>query len=377
MVKLIRVRFTLHLPLLLALASLSFAVVDKWTPESFNWSALDPGPRESWQGLYLNHNGTSAHINALATTTLTDVRIADDGSTVLVAPWLIGLAWHTFNLALTGAGLASTIKTCQQNEGQADNIFYCVTGLLSTIIGVGGEVSAAKKFLQNKGYLGVAANAWMQSGLEQIDMHVFGRDLDGVDMTPQKAHNHFVHKALRSLSVDDEVDFVGYAPDSHKLARRGSSVHPLAPMFRFNHHKYGPMELTSRDTGDNGVHFTISYAGHPTHHASQEKRDEFFRHERLDQHLMEARFDSEASGADPGDISFKGAEAFGKIEKQVECFAGTEWNEGNVLSVQMYDQANKATFGFASIGIFPDDSVDSGLKDFGPRGLPLTGGQDC
>jgi hypothetical protein len=217
----------------------------------------------------------------------------------------------------------------------------------------------------------------MQSGLEQIDMHVFGRVLDGVDMTPQKAHNYFVHKALRILSVDDEVDIVGYAPDSHKLARRGSSVHPLAPMIRFNHHKYGPMELTSRDTGDNGVHFTISYAGHPTHHASQEKRDEFFRHERLDQHLMEARFDSEASVADPGDISFKGAEAFGKIEKQVKCFAGTEWNEGNVLSVQMYDQANKATFGFASIGIFPDDSVDSGLKDFEPRGLPLTGGQDC
>lgn len=145
-----------------------------------------------------------------------------------MAPWAIGLAWHTFNLVLTGAGLASTIKTCAQNEGQPDNIFYCVTGLLSTIIGVGGEVSAAKKFDQSKGYLGVAATAWMQSGLERIDLHEFTRDLDslpGMHITSRKAHNHFVHNALHSLSTDD-VDFVGYAPDSHKLARRYYAVRP-------------------------------------------------------------------------------------------------------------------------------------------------------
>ncbi|EHA20578.1 hypothetical protein CBS63078_2490 [Aspergillus niger] len=364
--------------LALGLATCAVAVVDKWTPEGFNWSALDPGPRENWKGLYLNHNGTAEHIHELAVTTGADVRTTED-VTLVVAPWAIGLAWHAFNLVLTGAGLASTINTCAQNEGQADNIFYCITGLLSTIVGVGGEVSAAKKFAQSKGYLGVAANAWLQSGLEQIDLQTFARDLDSLpakNMTSQKAHNHFVHNALRSLSTD-EVDFVGYAPDSHKLARRDSSVHPFAPMFRFNHHKYGPMELTSRDTGEGGVHFTISYAGHPTHHATQEKRDEFYKHERLNEHLMEGRFDSEASSADPGDITFNGADAFGQIESQVECFAGTEWNEGNVLSVQMYDQANHATFGFASIGIFPDNSVDSGLQGFEPQGMPLTGGQNC
>jgi hypothetical protein len=320
-----------------------------------------------------------AHTKELATTTIADVRTMEDGSVALVAPWAIGLAWQAFNLVLTGAGLASTIKTCTQNEGQADNIFYCVTGLVSTIIGVGGEVSAAKEFAKSRGYLGVAANAWMQSGLEQIDLREFSRDLDSLDAmntTSQKAHNHFVHNALRSLSADG-VDFIGYAPDSHKLARRGSSVHPYAPMFRFNHSKYGPMELTSRDTGEGGVHFTISYAGHPTHQTTQAKRDEFYKHERLDEHLMEGRFDSEASSADPGDISFNGADAFDQIEKQVECFAGTEWNEGNVLSVQMYDQANQATFGFASIGIFPDDGADSGLQDFEPQGMPLTGGQGC
>lgn len=118
--------------------------------------------------------------------------------------------------------------------------------------------------------------------------------------------------------------------------------------------------MQRRDTGDNDMHFI------PTHHASQEKRDEFF-HERLDEHLMEARFDSEAA-ADPGDIAFNGGE---------ECFAKDGRNEGNVLSVQMYDQANQATLGYSSVGIFPDNGVDSALEDFTPRDMPLTGGQDC
>ncbi|KAL4756794.1 uncharacterized protein BDW70DRAFT_172115 [Aspergillus foveolatus] len=288
--------------LVLALATCAVAVVDKWTPGSFNWSALNTGPRESWKGL--NHNGTEAHIKKLSVLSNVDVRTTEDGVTVLVVPWAIGLAWHTFNLALTGIGLASTIKTCPQNESQPDNLLFCVTGLVSTIVGVGGE-----------------------SGLELIDLRKFSRDLNSLpaaDMTSQKAYSHFVHQALRSLSTD-EVEFVGYAPDSHKLARRDSSVHPFAPMFRFSHHKYGPMELISRDMGETGVHFTISYADR---------------------------------------------------KKQVECFVGTEWNEGNVLSVQMYDDANHAMFGYASIGMFPDDSVDSGLQDFEPQGMPLTGGQD-
>lgn len=83
--------------------------------------------------------------------------------------------------------------------------------------------------------------------------------------------------------------------------------------------------------------------------------------------MIEGRFDSEASSADPGDSSCNGADAFDRIEKQVECFAGTQWDEGNVLPVQMYGQANRATSVFASTGIFPDSSVDSGLQGFEPR----------
>jgi hypothetical protein len=71
--------------LALALATCAVAVVDKWTPESFNWSALDTGPREHWKGHYLNHNGTAAHLREVAVTTSVDVRTTADGATVLVA----------------------------------------------------------------------------------------------------------------------------------------------------------------------------------------------------------------------------------------------------------------------------------------------------
>jgi hypothetical protein len=125
----------------------------------------------------VNHNGTEAHIKELSVLSNVDVRTTEDEVTVLVVPWAIGPAWHASNLALTGIGLANTIKTCLQNEGQPDNFSFCVTGLVSTMVGVGGGVSAAKKFAESRAYLGVAANAWMQSDLELIDLREFARDL--------------------------------------------------------------------------------------------------------------------------------------------------------------------------------------------------------
>ncbi|KAJ9270731.1 hypothetical protein DTO212C5_3228 [Paecilomyces variotii] len=358
----------------LVFSPLAIAVVDKWTPAGFNWSAVDPGPKESWNGLYQNLSDPSVAVSK-EVMALGHVRTASDGSTALAIPFFLGLAWQAFNLVLTGAGLAGAIVSCQQSEGSPENIFFCVTGLLSTLVGIGGAASAAKTYAQSRGYLGVAANAWSNSGLESIALDVFSkRDL----LTPelkiaQHAHNHFVHTAIRSLAVDGSVEFVGYAEDTHRLARRTSSEHPFAPMFRFNHTKHGAIEVTSRDLGEanGGMHFTVSYAGHPAHHAASTKRDEYFQHERLNTDLFEGRFDSGASNADPATISFDAAGAFDQIESSVECYTDGSWPDGNVLSVQMYDQANQATFGFASIGIFADNSVDSGLEGFEPSGMPL------
>lgn len=361
---------------LLAFGLPAFAVVDKWTPAGFDWSIHDPGSPDTWNGLFHNLSDPSVAVSK-EVMALGQTRTAEDGTVALAIPFFLGVAYQVFNLALTGIGLAGTIKGCVQNEGETDNILFCVGGLISTIIGVGGIASAAKNLAKSRGYLGVAANAWDNSGLESIALNVFDkRGIEGAEAIRQKAHNHFVYRALSSLA-DGDLEFAGYAPDNHKLARRVSTEHPLAPMFRFRHKKYGRMEMTSRDTGDNGMHFTISYEGHATHLASKEKRDEFYQHERLSSGLMEGRFDSGASLADPATISFDGAGGFGQIDDEIQCGMGSDWPDGNVMSVQMYDQANEATFGFASIGMFADNSVDSGLEGFEPQGMPLTGGQDC
>ncbi|ORY70931.1 uncharacterized protein BCR38DRAFT_415495 [Pseudomassariella vexata] len=355
----------------LAFAPTVLAVIDKWTPEGFDWSAHDAGHPDTWNGLYHNLSDPSVAVSK-AVMTIGQVRTAEDGTVVLAIPFFLGVAYQVFNLALTGVGLAGAIQGCVQNEGKPENILYCVGGILSTIVGVGGIASAAKKLAQSRGFLGVAANAWDQSGLENIALNVFQkRGIEGREETAQKAHNYFIHRALSNLAAG-EVEFVGYAPDNHRLALRDSMEHPFAPMFRFEHKRYGKMELTSRDTGGKGIAFTVSYAGHPTHLATMEKRDEYYQHERLSSSLMEGRFDSSASLADPADIEFDGAGAFNQIETAIECGLGDSWPDGNVMSVQMYDQANEATFGFASIGLFADNSVDSGLEDFEPTGLPLT-----
>lgn len=78
--------------LVLALSTCAAAVVDKWTPEGFNWSVLDTSTQESWKSLYLNHNNTETHVRELSAITNVDVRTTEDGVTLLVAPWVISLA---------------------------------------------------------------------------------------------------------------------------------------------------------------------------------------------------------------------------------------------------------------------------------------------
>lgn len=66
-----------------------------------------------------------------------------------------------------------------------------------------------------------------------------------------------------SLSTK-EPEFLGYAEDDHRLAKKEFGIHPRVPMFQFDHFKHGSMEVTIRDTL-NGTFVTETYAGHPTH----------------------------------------------------------------------------------------------------------------
>lgn len=344
----------------------------------FNWSAHDPGHPDTWNGLYHNLSDPSVNVSQAAMS-YSKVRTTESGDVLLAVPFFFGMAWQAFDMTLNGTDLAATIKGCIQNEGLPASSLSCVNGLVSTVIGVGGVASAAKTLAQSRGAVAVAASTWDHSGLEIIALNGFSRrevlqTIDPHELAAQKAHNHFVHRALSSLAEEgSEVDFVGYAPENHRLARRTSTEHPLAPMFRFKHRKYGRMEVTSRDTGPDGIYFTVSYAGHDTHLATKAKRDEFYQHERLDgsNGLVEGRFDSDASNADSATIQFDAAGGFDQIESTVACIVGDKWLDGNVLSVQMFDQGNQATFGFASVGLFSDDSFDSGLEDFTPSDMPL------
>ena len=211
-----------------------------------------------------------------------------------------------------------------------------------------------------------------------FNRHIKARSMDDSEMAAQNVHNYFVYRALHDIS-EHQPEFLGYAEDHHRLARRDFGTHPAAPMFRFRHPKHGDMHLVSRDSED-GTHFTVSYADHPTHLSGFDKREETFRHERFSSHVVEARFDSEASNADPASIQLDAANAFGTIESTLECFVsanGNDIKDGQVLSMQFLDNANQATFGFGSVGIFPDADLGGVLKDFTPRGLPLTGGTNC
>jgi len=124
----------------------AFAVVDKWTPAGFNWSSLETGSPDTWKGLYQNLSNPSVAVSkevmAMGVT-----HTADDGTTALVIPFAVGVAWQVTQLALTGASLASTISTCIQNEGNPTSIFYCAVGLVGTLVSKCSNVFKSFRFL--------------------------------------------------------------------------------------------------------------------------------------------------------------------------------------------------------------------------------------
>ena len=329
-------------------------------PANFPWNNYADGT----EALYMTKDVALLETRDAANTTSVDI---------IAIPWFAGYAWQAFNLGLTAAGIAGTIQGCVQNDGTAASIFYCVTGLLATIIGIGGHASAAKTYA--KGFFAKGTSTWSGSGLENIALDVFSkRDfIHSTDEYAQHIHNSMVYHAMRSLTPD--VEFLGYAGDSHRLAKRDADLHPhpYAPVFRLRHDEFGAMDIVSRDVGASGMHFTVAFADHPTHI----KRAEFFQHERVSSNLVEARFSLAASQSDTHDISFNAGGAFNQLVSDIHCFTGGKWKTDgkNVLNVQMYDKANKETFGFASLGFFAGQN--SQFQSFTPTGQPVSGGETC
>lgn len=173
------------------------------------------------------------------------------------------------------------------------------------------------------------------------------------DAIAQNDHEQFVRRQLQSLS-NSEPEFLGYTQDDHRLAKKDFGLHPRVPMFRFEHFKHGSMEMTTRDTL-NGTFITAAYSGHPTHLLGRRqiqdmrkklKRQEVYNHELFETGVVEARFDGDASEADPASINSDAGTLFKTFEPDISCFMKGDYKEKNIMDVQMYDKTNKATFGF-------------------------------
>ncbi|KAJ7721406.1 hypothetical protein B0H14DRAFT_3098477 [Mycena olivaceomarginata] len=290
-----------------------------WTPEDFDWNSLPVAPRDQWRGRYLN---------------LTQHPLPNHPKIALLMeigePGQID-GTDALNVAVGIGSIATAIQGCATSDGSAGSVAGCVFGIAGTVLSIGSAFKAA----QSAGWLARA-----HSGFEG-----------------SARHDDLMSRVLGDFSREP-IEFLGYAPEAHRLARRGEGdLHPHAPVFRFTHPKYGLMDIVSRDHA-NSTRFTVSYR-------------QSFQHETLSTDLFEARFDGGIEAQDPG-ADFNAASGYQQIENTIQCFGPGTWEAGNVLSAQMFDNSAQETFAFASMGVFADDSTDGTLEAFTPRGMPFS-----
>lgn len=135
-----RISALIALGLFYLLPCLTSALVDKWTPEGFDWD-----------GAFVNTSIPSGiHMRADEaphTTDLTNVLIQTDEKGVQVVPIaaFFGFAWRVASIAVASISLKNTVKTCKQTSNKEASVYDCVEGVLSTAVAFGGAASAAKQ----------------------------------------------------------------------------------------------------------------------------------------------------------------------------------------------------------------------------------------
>ncbi|KAK5125935.1 hypothetical protein LTR85_011290 [Meristemomyces frigidus] len=376
----------------LAVTEHAEASINKWTPEGFNWTAMS-----SREGVLYQNVSASTPSKELVVYYADRYNVSEKAiANVEILGIGVAIGWAVSNpvsFTLTAVGVASTISGCLSaiTAPSIRGTLGCVGGLASTIGGLGLAKSA------DKAITGIAGrfwgrNLWDGSGLELIDLDVFTsttpkrsawkRDLEDRGLPPdeqdrQMLHDYLTHRTIRQAGYG-EGEFLGYEPAHHQLAKRSDGVHPLVPRFRFEHHKYGPMVVATRDTNTTS-HITVE----PFSAAKHLRRDDtfgIFEGERLDSNLMEGRFDYEATQADSATLSTDAESSFDMVEGGLECFVNdqglTTWPSQATIDMQMYDTTNKETFGYGSIGLFTDHTTDSQFGNLQPA-PPLTGGENC
>ncbi|KAI7280532.1 hypothetical protein KC345_g4697 [Hortaea werneckii] len=375
----------------LSLGHQAAVVVDKWTPEGSDRSKIP-----SHEGVLFQNVSAAVPptrdlvVYAAERHNMTELEVQPVEHLAIAAAigWVVA---NPVSFTVGAAGAAGAIRGCVGafRDTTFDSAFFCGLGLAATIGGFGFAKSADKaiRCIAGKYY---GRNRWLSSGLEEIDLDVFSkrhawkRELDSGlqsrSLSEDEHHNQMVHNYITHLMIRDagysDVEFLGYEDDEHQLSKRSTEVHPLVPRFRFTHHAYGPLIMATKDTN-------------PTHHITLHpeesnpkfaKRDAQFREERLSDHLMEGRFDKQASQSDSATLSATAQGSFGMVESGIKCFVNeqgmTQWPSKGTNDMQMYDNANRVTFGYGSIGIFDDHNTDGQFHDLQPQ-PPLTGGMSC
>ncbi|KAJ7210129.1 hypothetical protein GGX14DRAFT_394926 [Mycena pura] len=98
-----------------------------WTPEDFDWSSLPVAPRDQWAGRYLNLTKYPLP-NHPKIAALMEVGEPGqiDGTDVLFIPFILGLAWQAFNVAVTVGSVVTAVQGCATNDGSAGSIAGCI-----------------------------------------------------------------------------------------------------------------------------------------------------------------------------------------------------------------------------------------------------------
>ncbi|KAJ7642609.1 hypothetical protein DFH06DRAFT_1427237 [Mycena polygramma] len=331
-----------------------------WTPNDFNWTSLPVAPRDQWVGRYLNltEHPLPNHPDIARLMEVGEPGMID-GHNVLFIPFTLGLAWQAFNVAVGIGSAVTAIQGCATSDGSPSSVAGCFFGLAGTVLSVGSAFKAANA----AGWFAKANNGFGGSGIENIALDVFSKRAQDLH---QGRHDDLMRRVLSGLSTEP-VEFLGYAPEAHRLARRGEAdLHSHAPVFRFVHPTHGPMDIVSREHV-NTTRFTVSYAAPDTHLGKRQS----FQHETVNEFLFEARFDGGVEAQDPG-ADFDAASGYQQVDNTISCFAQGQWQGSDVLSAQMYDNSAQKTFAFASLGLFaPNPSPDGAFQGYAPQGMPL------
>jgi hypothetical protein len=137
-------------------------------------------PQEEWQGLYVNLTEHPAEEHAA----LRELGPQDviDGHELVFLAFLAGMSIRTgISIVTTLVGIGTAIDGCVTTDGSANGNIQCVLGIAGTIAGLGLAYKGASTAV--KGWLGIGANVWDSSGLENIALDVFSKRSQELEQT--------------------------------------------------------------------------------------------------------------------------------------------------------------------------------------------------